>query len=266
MHTFASEEHYMILTLDIGNTQLSGGVFKDDKIILTFRCATTHGTSSDELGIFLRSVLRENEIDSNLISDIAVCSVVPSLNYAVTSACLKYFEIEPLMIRSGIKTGLRLRYSNPREIGADRIAAAIGASALKLNNHIIVVDMGTATTVDVITKDSEYWGGAILPGINMMMHALSSGTAQLPSVEIVEPEKACGTSTVTAIQSGLYYGTLGSIRELISRFTNEVFKGEKPVIIATGGFSNLFRESGLFDRIESQLVLDGLRIALELNK
>ena len=256
----------MILTLDIGNTQLSGGVFKDDKIVLTFRCATTHGTSSDELGIFLRSVLRENEIDSRFISDIADCSVVPSLNYAVTSACLKYFEIEPLMIRSGIKTGLRLRYSNPREIGADRIAAAIGASALKLNNHIIVVDMGTATTVDVITKDSEYWGGAILPGINMMMHALSSGTAQLPSVEIVEPEKACGTSTVTAIQSGLYYGTLGSIRELISRFTNEVFKGEKPVIIATGGFSNLFRESGLFDRIESQLVLDGLRIALELNK
>ena len=256
----------MILTLDVGNTQLSGGVFKDDKITLTFRCATTKGTSSDEMGIFLRSVLRENGIDSSLISDIAVCSVVPSLNYAVTSACVKYFGVEPLMIRSGIKTGLRLRYSNPREIGADRIAAAIGASALKLNTHLIVVDMGTASTVDVITKDGEYWGGAILPGINMMMHALSSGTAQLPSVEIVEPEKACGTSTVTAIQSGLYYGTLGSIRELINRFTSEVFKGEKPLIIATGGFSNLFREAGLFDRIESQLVLDGLRIALELNK
>ena len=256
----------MILTLDIGNTQLSGGVFKENKIVLTFRCATTHGTSSDELGIFLRSVLRENGIDSKLISDIAICSVVPSLNYAITSACVKYFGIEPRMIRSGIKTGLKLRYSNPKEIGADRIAAAIGASALKLKSRIIVVDMGTATTVDVITKDNEYWGGAILPGINMMMHALSSGTAQLPSVEIVEPEKACGNSTVTAIQSGLYYGTLGSIRELISRFTEEVFKGEKAIVLATGGFSNLFRESGLFDRIESQLVLDGLRIALELNK
>ena len=256
----------MILTLDIGNTQLSGGVFSDNKIILTFRCATTKGTSSDELGIFLRSALRENGINSSQIAKIAVCSVVPSLNYAVTSACVKYFGIEPLMIRSGIKTGLKLRYSNPKEIGADRIAAAIGASALRLKTPVIVVDMGTATTVDVITKENEYWGGAILPGINMMMHALSSGTAQLPSVEIVEPEKACGTSTVTAIQSGLYYGTLGSIRELISRFTSEVFKGEKPTVIATGGFSNLFREAKIFDRIESQLVLDGLKIALELNK
>lgn len=256
----------MILTLDAGNTQLSGGVFSENKIILTFRCATTKGTSSDELGIFLRAVLRENEIDSKLISDIALCSVVPSLNYALIRACVKYFGIEPLMIRSGIKTGLKLRYSNPKEIGADRIAAAIGAGALKLGRHLIVVDMGTATTVDVITKEKEYWGGAILPGINMMMHALSSGTAQLPSVEIVAPEKSCGTSTVTAIQSGLYYGTLGSIRELIARFTSEVFDGEKPEIIATGGFANLFRDDGLFDRIESQLVLDGLRIALKLNR
>ncbi len=256
----------MILTLDIGNTQLTGGVFRDNKIVLTFRCSTTKGTSSDEIGIFLRSVLRENNIDSKEITDIALCSVVPSMNYAITSACVKYFGTEPLSIRSGIKTGLKLRYSNPKEIGADRIAAAIGASSLKLGKHIIVVDMGTATTVDVITKDNEYWGGAILPGINMMMHALSSGTAQLPSVEIVEPEKACGNSTVTAIQSGLYYGTMGSIRELISRFTVEVFKGEKPLIIATGGFANLFRQAGLFDKIEGQLVLEGLRIALELNK
>ena len=149
----------MILTLDIGNTQLSGGVFSEGKIALTFRCATTKGTSSDELGIFLRSVLRENGIASKEITDIAICSVVPSQNYAITSACVKYFGIEPLMIRSGIKTGLKLRYSNPREIGADRIAAAIGASFLKLGSHIIVVDMGTATTVDVITKENESFFG-----------------------------------------------------------------------------------------------------------
>lgn len=256
----------MILTLDIGNTQLTGGVFDNKKIILTFRSATAHGTSSDELGIFLRSVLRENGIDYKQINDIAICSVVPPLNYAVTGACVKYFGIEPLMIRSGIKTGLKLRYSNPREIGADRIAAAIGASALKLESHLIVVDMGTATTVDVITKNGEYCGGAILPGIKMMMSSLSSGTAQLPSVEIMEPEKACGSSTVTAIQSGLYFGAIGAIRELISHFTKEVFDGEKPVVIATGGFSNLFKEAGIFDRTESQLVLDGLLVALELNR
>ncbi len=255
----------MILALDIGNTQLSGGVYKDDSITLTFRCATTKGTSSDELGIFLRSVLRENGIDASEIKQIACCSVVPSLNYALTSACVKYFGKEPLMIRSGIKTGLKLRYANPKEIGADRIAAAIGAVSLHGGENTIVVDLGTATTVDVITKAGEYLGGAILPGIAMKMHALSSGTAQLPTVEIVKPEKACGSSTVQAIQSGLYYGTLGSIRELIARYTEEAFAGAKPTVIATGGFAYLFEKSGLFDAIKPQLVLDGLRIALTLN-
>ena len=255
----------MILALDIGNTQLSGGVFRKDNIVLSFRCATTKGTSSDELGIFLRSVLRENGIDAGAIDSIACCSVVPSLNYALTSACVKYFGKEPLMIRSGIKTGLKLRYANPREIGADRIAAAIGAVATLPHTNTIVVDMGTATTVDVITKHSEYLGGAILPGITMMMHALAGGTAQLPSVEIVQPEKACGASTVQAIQSGLYYGTLGSIRELIARYTTEAFHGEKPAVIATGGFAYLFEQTGLFDSIQPQLVLVGLRIALALN-
>ena len=255
----------MILTLDIGNTQLSGGVFNGNGIVLTFRCATTKGTSSDELGIFLRSVLRENGIDAAAITKIACCSVVPSLNYALTSACVKYFGKEPLMIRSGIKTGLKLRYANPREIGADRIAAAIGAVAKQPHSNTIVVDMGTATTVDVITKNGEYLGGAILPGITMMMHALSVGTAQLPTVEIVQPEKACGSSTVQAIQSGLYYGTLGSIRELIARYTEEAFAGAKPHVIATGGFAYLFEKAGLFDSVQPQLVLDGLRIALTLN-
>ncbi len=255
----------MILTLDIGNTQLTGGVFEDKKIILSFRCATTPGTSSDELGIFLRSVLKENELDYHRISDIACCSVVPAINYSITSACVKYFGIEPLMIRSGIKTGLKLRYSNPKEIGADRIAGAIGAIGLGINTDIIIVDMGTATTVDVITKNKEYMGGAILPGVNMMMHALSAGTAQLPTVEIVKPEKVCGSTTIGAIQSGLYYSTLGGIRELIEGFTKECFGGKKPTVIATGGISHIFEKAGIFDRSEPHLVLDGLRIALELN-
>lgn len=260
----------MILALDIGNTQISGGVYSEQKNILTFRLATSKGISSDELGIFLRSVLRENQIASKEINDIVCCSVVPSLNYALMSACVKYFGIEPLMIKSGIKTGLKIRYSNPREIGADRISGAIGACSLatllKIKSHIIVVDMGTATTVDVITKQNEYCGGAIMPGINMMMHALSSGTAQLPTVEIVEPEKVCGSSTVMALQSGVYYGALGAMRELITRFTTEVFNGEKPVVFATGGFAHLFEKANIFDRIEPQLVLDGLVIALKLNR
>jgi type III pantothenate kinase len=256
----------MILTFDIGNTQLSGGVFDNEKLIFQFRRGTVQGTSSDELGIFLRLVLRENGIDSGQITEIACCSVVPSMNYAAAGACVKYFGIEPLMIRAGIKTGLKLKYGNPKEIGSDRIAAAIGAVSLEPGKDIIVVDMGTATTVDVISAEKEYFGGAILAGINMSMHALASGTAQLPVVEIVVPEKPCGTTTAGAIQSGLYYGTIGALKELIRVFTENVFGGRKPFVIGTGGLSHLFENAGMFDRIVPSLVLDGLRKALDLNK
>jgi type III pantothenate kinase len=256
----------MILTFDIGNTQTSGGVFDGERMVLQFRRGTAAGSSSDELGIFLRAVLRENGIDIRQITDIACCSVVPAMNYAATGACMKYFGIEPLTIRAGIKTGLKLKYANPKEIGADRIAAAVGATSLGPGKNIIVVDMGTATTVDVISAGKEYYGGAILAGINMSMHALASGTAQLPTVEIVIPEKSCGNSTTSAIQTGLYYGTTGAVRELINVFTRDVFSGEKPFVLGTGGLSHLFEQAGIFDRIVPCLVLDGLRQALVLNR
>jgi type III pantothenate kinase len=256
----------MILTFDIGNTQLSGGVFDNETLIFQFRRGTIPGTSSDELGIFLRLVLRENGIDSGQITEIACCSVVPSMNYATAGACVKYFGREPLMIRAGIKTGLKLKYGNPKEIGADRIAAAIGAVSLEPGKNIIVVDMGTATTVDVISAGKEYFGGAILAGINMSMHALASGTAQLPVVEIVVPEKPCGNSTAGAIQSGLYYGTIGALKELIRVCTEDAFGGNRPLVIGTGGMSHLFEKAGLFDRVVPSLVLGGLRKALELNR
>jgi pantothenate kinase, type III len=256
----------MILTFDIGNTQLSGGVFDGDKLIFQFRRGTVPGTSSDELGVFLRLVLRENGIDPGQIREIACCSVVPSMNYAASGACVKYFDREPLMIKAGIKTGLRIKYGNPKEIGADRIAAAVGALALEPDSNIIVVDMGTATTVDVISAEREYYGGAILSGVNMSMHALAAGTAQLPVVEIVVPEKPCGNSTAAAIQSGLYYGTIGALKELIKTFTEDVFAGQKPVVIGTGGVSHLFENAGLFDRVVPCLVLSGLKKALELNR
>ena len=256
----------MILTFDIGNTQLSGGVFDNGRMIFQFRRGTVQGTSSDELGIFLRLVLRENGIESGQITQIACCSVVPSMNYAAAGACVKYFGIEPLMIKAGIKTGLKLKYGNPKEIGADRIAAAVGAVSLEPDKNIIIIDMGTATTVDVVSAGKEYMGGAILAGINMSMHALASGTAQLPVVEIVVPEKACGNSTAGAIQSGLYYGTIGALKELIQVFTEDMFKGSRPFVLGTGGMSHLFEKTPLFDRIVPSLVLDGLRTALELNR
>lgn len=255
----------MLLALDVGNTQITGGLFDKDKQVLQFRRTTNLGTSSDEIGIFLRSVLRENGFNWECIKKIGVCSVVPSINYSLASAITKYLSKEALFIQAGIKTGLKLKYSNPKEIGADRIAGAIGAVNLFPDTNIIVVDMGTATTVDCITAGKEYLGGAILPGLKISMDALANGTAKLPSVEIAKPDHVCGSTTVEAIQSGLFYGNAGAIKELCYLYQKNIFKGEKTVIIGTGGFSRLFEEYNLFQTISPELVLLGVKKAVELN-
>lgn len=255
----------MLLALDVGNTQITGGLFDKDKQVLQFRRTTNLGTSSDEIGIFLRSVLRENGFNWECIKKIGVCSVVPSINYSLASAITKYLSKEALFIQAGIKTGLKLKYSNPKEIGADRIAGAIGAVNLFPDTNIIVVDMGTATTVVCITAGKEYLGGAILPGLKISMDALANGTAKLPSVEIAKPDHVCGSTTVEAIQSGLFYGNAGAIKELCYLYQKNIFKGEKTVIIGTGGFSRLFEEYNLFQTISPELVLFGVKKAVELN-
>ncbi|MBP5587600.1 MAG: type III pantothenate kinase [Treponema sp.] len=256
----------MILTIDVGNTTIQGGLFDEDgKNVLIFRRSTSRDLSSDEAGLFFRNVIELNGFDYTKITQIACCSVVPSLNYSLSNAFKKYFKIDCLFVQAGIKTGLKLKYSNPKEIGADRIAAAIGASNLYEGKNLIVVDMGTATTIDIITKEKEYLGGAILPGIKMSSSSLASGTAKLPAVEIVKPERSCGTSTVEAIQSGIYFGQLGGVKEIIGLFTKEVFNGEKPYLIGTGGFSRLYENEKLFDSIVPELVHIGLKKVLELN-
>jgi type III pantothenate kinase len=255
----------MILTIDVGNTQLLGGLFKDDTLILQFRRITSLGTSSDELGIFLRSVIRENGYNPFEVEEIVCCSVVPSLNHSLGSACLKYFKKEAVFVQTGTKTGLKIRYNNPKDVGADRIANAIGGISLFPNRDLIIIDLGTATTFDAITYDRNYLGGAIAPGLKMSMLALETGTAKLPSVEIARPEKSCGSSTIEAIQSGLFNGHIGLIKEFIQRFENECFNGRKPVVLGTGGFSRLFESTGLFTEIQPNLVLLGLKKALELN-
>lgn len=256
----------MVLCLDIGNTQLFGGLFKDDKVVFRFRKVMNKGISSDEIGIFLRSVIRENGFDPALVSRIAYCSVVPDLNHSLENSCRHYFNIEPFSLKPGVKTGLKIKYTNPGEVGADRIADAIGAYTLYPGKNIIIVDFGTATTIEVLTKDKEYLGGAIVPGLKIAMQALEERTARLPKVEIVKPERACGRSTVESIQSGLYFGNLGIVREIVKVITRENFKGEEPMVIGTGGFSGMFRDSGVFDEIIPDLVLDGIYKAQELNR
>lgn len=256
----------MILCLDIGNTQLYGGLYKEDTVIYRFRKVMNKGISSDEIGIFLRSVIKENGYDPGKIRRIAYCSVVPDVNHSINNSCRHYFDIEPFALKPGVKTGLKIKYTNPGEVGADRIADAIGAYTRFPDQNIIIVDFGTATTIEVLTKDREYLGGAIVPGMKIAMQALEQRTAKLPKVEIIKPNRTCGRTTIESIQSGLYYGNLGIIKEITKNITKENFKGEKPLIIGTGGFSGLYRESGVFDEIIPDLVLDGIFKAQELNR
>jgi type III pantothenate kinase len=255
----------MILALDVGNSQIYCGVFDGTALVTQFRHASTARSSSDEIGVFLRGALRENGVDPEQIKTIAISSVVPELNYSLRSCCQKYFDIEPMLMRPGIKTGLKIAYKDPKEVGSDRIADAMGAVKLFPGRNLIVIDFGTATTVCAIAKDRTFLGGNIMPGVRLAMEALESKTAKLPSVEIRAVKGAIGTTTVGSIQSGLYWSNVGMVRELSQRITAEAFPDEAPLIIATGGFAHLFDREELFDHVVSDLILTGLLEALRLN-
>ena len=255
----------MILCLDVGNTQVFGGVFDGDTLQVQFRRTSQLTSSSDELGVFFRAVLRENGIDPDGITEVAICCVVPDLLYSLRACCQKYFSLEPLILTPGTKTGLKIRYRDPREVGADRIADAVGAVKLFPGRNLIVADFGTATTICAITKDREFLGGNIIPGVRLAMEALESRTAQLPSVEIVPPGTSIGRSTVESIQAGLYWSNVGMVRELVTRMSAEVFAEEPPLVIGTGGFAQLFNRENLFDEVISDLILTGLLEVSRLN-
>jgi len=259
----------MILALDVGNSQIYAGVFHSpdpsEKPVVTFRKTSKTGFSSDEMGIFLKTVLRENEVDPKAILQIVLCSVVPDVVHSIRNCCRKYFGITPFILQAGVRTGLKIKYRNPLEVGADRIANAIAGIGLFPNEDLIIIDFGTATTFDAITREKDYLGGAILAGVRISMDALESRTSKLPSVEIVMPENCVARSTVESIQSGLYYGNIGAIREIVSRMTQEVFHGRTPKVIGTGGLASLFASEGLFNVEYPELVLRGLLSALQMN-
>ena len=248
----------MLMCLDVGNTQVHGGLFKSNNLLFQFRKNTSSGLSSDELGIFLRGVLRENKVDPKSIEAVSVCSVVPHMDYSLKSAIRRYFTSKMIFVQPGIRSGLRIRYANPTEIGADRIVTALAAKTLYPERELLVVDFGTATTVDAINKEGDYLGGAIFSGAKLMGEALETKTAKLPSVEIIQPDKACGQTTVKSIQSGLFWSTVGAVKEITQRLTEEVFPNKKPLIVATGGMGKVFSKSDIFDHYHPDLVLKGL--------
>lgn len=254
----------MILCLDVGNSQIFGGVFVGDIIKLKFRHNTTTAASSDQFGLFLKNVIRENGLEPSEIREIAICSVVPHLSYSLRSACIKYFNIKPFTLGPGSKTGLKIEYKNPAEVGADRIANAIAAWNLYPNQDVVIVDFGTATTFCTISKTKSYKGGVIMAGLKVSMEALEQRTAKLPSVEIIRPKEVLGKTTVTSIQSGLYFGHLFAVKGILAQIEQNNL-GTKPVVIGTGGFAGLFENESLFDAIEPDMVLKGLFMALKMN-
>lgn len=254
----------MMLCLDVGNSHIYGGLFSDEEICLRFR-HTSKASTSDELGIFLKTVLRENSYDPQLVTKIAICSVVPQLEYSLRSACIKYFSVTPFFLQSGVKTGLNIRYNNPKDVGADRIANAIAASHRFPETNLIIIDFGTATTFCAVSSQKVYLGGVIVSGLGLAVDALANNTAKLPSVEIVKVDKAIGKSTIESIQSGIFYGSIGASIELIKRIKQEAFVDKKAIVLATGGFAALFENQGVYDHHVPDLVLQGIRIAAKMN-
>lgn len=254
----------MLIALDCGNTHIIGGIFRGEELIFKFRKSSKNPATSDEFGIFLRSIIRENGIKPEEIKKFAVCSVVPDLLYPVRQSAVKYFGLNPFVLRAGVKTGLNIKYKNPAEVGSDRIANAMGAVWLYGPGNMIITDMGTATTFCAVSEKNEYLGGLIMPGMKLSMEALARGTAKLPRVEIVRPERLEGKTTADSIQCGLYYSNYHAIRGICGEIKKRYFGGEATVV-GTGGFSKIFEKDSLFDRVNQDLVLYGIMRAVEMN-
>lgn len=255
----------MLLCLDVGNSQVFGGLFSRQKeLVFRFRLSSKSNTS-DEFGIFLSQVLRENQIDPKQVTKISICSVVPDLDYSLRSACIKYFSVNPFFIQSGIQSPVLVDYANASELGADRLANAIAATTLYPNQNLIVIDFGTAITFCAINQKNVYLGGAIYPGLRLLVDTLARNTAKLPVVEVVPVEQAVATTTVQGIQSGIFFGTLGACKEMIKLFREQTFKEQPVKVLATGGFSVLFEKYGIYDAHLPDLILYGIQMATDLN-
>ena len=254
----------MLLAVDIGNTNIKLGIFDGDEIRVNFHLATHVDRTADEYAVIILSLLRQNKIETSDIKEGAISCVVPPLVTVFNELFEMYFHIKPLVIGPGVKTGVRIRFENAREVGGDRVSNTAGALSL-YKAPIIVVAMGTATVFDTISKDREYLGGAISPGIAIAAEALYSRTAALPRVELVRPKKAIGTNTVLAMQSGIIFGYTGLIDGVVTRIQEEL--GEKATVVATGGYAGVIaKEARTIDKVNQNLTLIGIKVIYDANR
>lgn len=254
----------MILAIDIGNTNIKIGLFKDGKLNNSWRLSSDVSRTADEYGATLKQLMSISGVSCKSISGAIMSSVLPQLNYTVEHALSYYFGLKPLLVNADFNTGLILKYKNPHELGTDRIVNCVAA----LSEHkppFVVIDFGTATTYNVINENNEFVGGLIALGIKGSVEALASATAKLPRVEILRTKNIIGDSTRANIQSGAYFGAVGQVRYIISEIKQQL-NAPHLKVIATGGIAELFsEEKGLVDVIDRTLSLKGLNILYQLN-
>lgn len=254
----------MLLTIDIGNTNLTLGLYAGDQLGAHWRVATDHRRMSDEYGLQFLGLLQNANKSIADLTGIALASVVPALTGRIVQACEEYLKQKPFVVDTGVKTGVKVRYEDPKTVGADRICDA--AAVMKLyGGPACVIDFGTATTFNAITKSGEYLGGAITAGVNLAAEALYTRAAKLPNIDLQTPPSVIGRNTVHAMQSGLLFGYVSMVEGMVERFRKEL--GDEMKVVATGGLSEIVaKETEVIQIIAPWLTLDGLRIIWELNR
>lgn len=254
----------MILVMDIGNSNIVMGIYKDDVLAHHWRMETDRHKTEDEYGMKIKAFLQDVSLKFTDVKGIIMSSVVPPIMFSLERMALKYFEIRPLIVGPGLKTGLNIKYDNPREVGADRIVNAV-AAIHEYGGPLIIADFGTATTYCYVNEAHQYMGGAIAPGIGISTEALYSRAAKLPRIEITRPENVVGKNTVSAMQAGIVYGFVGQAEGIITRMQQQ--SEEIPMVIATGGMASLIaEESQLIDKVEPFLTLKGLYLIFKRNE
>ena len=260
----------MLLAFDVGNTNIVLGVFKDGNLIQNWRMETDNNKSADEYGMLVNQLFSYEGLNTKEVKDVIISTVVPSVLYTLQHLSMKYFKKRAIVVGPGVKTGLIIKYDNPKQVGADRIVNAVAAFA-KYGGPLILVDFGTATTFCAITENAEYLGGTIAPGVKIASDALFEKTAKLPKVELEEPGRVICRNTIESMQSGLVYGHMGMVDYIVKKMKSELAAysktGKTPTVVATGGLATLI-EGGIdcIDLVDKLLTLEGLQLIYEKNK